>query len=137
MKQLVLGSLVAVALVLSDGVGSVRADPTNHPPAEPIVVTCGGVTYTIVGPGSAGLVAGSTTVLIATTFVFVDTYTDPTTGEVVEVPFEFSIGNGKRTGQQDVLTQCTFEETFVDPVVGVVNSVVTVTLFTTPRGGNK
>jgi hypothetical protein len=135
MKHLAIGPLVALALILAVGVGSVRADPTDHPRAEPITVTCGGVVYTIVGPGSAGLVAGSTTVLIATRFEFVDSYTDPTTGELVEVPFSFSIGGGKRTGQQDVLVECTFTQSFVDPVVGPVVSVVTVTQFTTPRSG--
>lgn len=135
MKHLVLGPLVALALILAVGVGSVLADPTDHPRADPITVTCGGVVYTIVGPGSAGLVAGSTTVLIATRFEFVDSYTDPETGEMVEQSFEFSIGNGKRTGQQDVLTECTFTERFVDSDLGPVISVVTVTLFTAPRGG--
>ena len=135
MKHLVLGPLVAVALILGVGLEAVRADPTNHPRAEPLTLRCGGQTYTIVGPGSAGLVAGSTAVFIAIQFEGIDTYTDPTTGEEVEVPFSFSIGKGKRTGQQDVVTQCSFEETFDDPVVGEVNSVVTVTLFATPRGG--
>jgi hypothetical protein len=134
MKQLVLGPLVALALILGVGMGSVRADPSNHPRADPITLECGGQVYTIVGPGTAGLVADSTSVFIATRFEFVDTYTDPT-GEVVTEAFSFSIGNGKRTGQQDTLTQCTFEETFVDPELGEVNSVVTVTLFATPRGG--
>jgi hypothetical protein len=136
MEQLVLGPFVALALLLGVGAGAVHADPTNHPRADHIVLTCGGQTYTIVGPGSAGLVAGSTAVFIATQFEGIDTYTDPTTGEDVEVPFSFSIGKGNRTGQQDELTTCTFSETFTDPVVGVVNSEVTVTLFATPRSGN-
>ncbi len=135
MKQFVLGPLVAVALILGVGMGAVRADPTNHPRADPIILECGGQVYTIVGPGTAGLVADSTSVFIATQFEGIDTYTDPTTGEEVTETFSFSIGKGKRTGQQDALTQCTFTETFEDPVVGVVNSVVTVTLFATPRGG--
>ena len=136
MKQLVLGPIVALALILGVGMGSVRADPSNHPLSDPITVTCGDQIYTVTGFGISGLIAESTAVGIPTQFAGSGSYVDPETDELVEFSFVDRIGQGKRTGQQDALTECTFTEVFFDPAVGaVVTIVITVTVFITPRGG--
>ena len=52
------------------------------------------------------------------------------TGEPVTVVDAFTVGQGKRAGQQDRLVDCTYEATFSDPEVGpvAVDGTVTVRL---------
>ena len=131
MKQLVLGPLVASALLVGVGVGVVRADPTNHPLSEPITVTCGDQVFTVTGFGVSGLVAESTAVGIPTQFAG----TVSVEGVVVDT-FVDLVGKGKRTGQQDALTECTFTEVFFDSELGAEVTIdFVVTVFITPRGG--
>jgi hypothetical protein len=136
MKRLLCAAVLSAIVAVGVGRSSALADPVDHPRAEAEIVTCGGQTYTIVGPGNAGLIAESTAVAIPSQFVFNVSYTDPDTGDLVQESFVQTIGQGKRAGQQDVLTECSFSETFFDPDLGTtvtVNAIVT--LFTTPRGG--
>ena len=136
MKQRILGPVVALALVLGVGASSVRADPTNHPLAEPITVTCGSQVYTVSGFGISGLIAESTAVGIPTQFAGSGSYVDPETDELVEFSFVDRVGQGKRTGQQDALTECSFTENFFDPELNAdVTIEIVVTVFLTPRGG--
>jgi hypothetical protein len=136
MKRLLVATVLSAIVSVGVGRSSTLADPVDHPLAEPVTVTCGNQTYTIVGPGNAGLIAESTAVAIPSQFAFTLSYTDPETGDPVQETFVQTIGQGKRAGQQDVLTQCSFSETFFDPELGTtvtVNAIVT--LFTTPRSG--
>ena len=135
MKQFVLGPLAALALLLGVGFETVRADPTNHPLSEPITVTCGDQVFTVTGFGISGLIAESTAVGIPTQFAGSGSFVDPESGELVEFSFVDRIGQGKRTGQQDVLIECTFTEIFFDPAVGAEVTIdIVVTVFVTPRG---
>jgi hypothetical protein len=134
MKRLLVAVVLSAIVAVGLGRSSTLADPVDHPRADTVTVTCGGQTYTIVGPGNAGLIAGSTAVAIPAQFVFTASYTDPDTGDLVQETFVDTVGQGKRAGQQDVLTECSFSETFFDPEIGAtvtINAVVT--LFTTPR----
>ena len=136
MKRLLVATVLSAIVTVGLGRSSTLADPVDHPRAAPVIVTCGGQTYTIVGPGNAGLIADSTAVAIPSQFAFTFSYTDPDTGQLVQETFVDTVGQGKRAGQQDVLTECSFSETFFDPDLGTtvtVNAIVT--LFTTPRGG--
>src|SRR4029453_7113123 len=111
---MVLSAIVTAGL----GRSSTLADPVDHPRAGTEIVTCGGQAYTLVGPGNAGVIAESTAVAIPSQFVFNVSYTDPETGQLVQESFVQTIGQGKRAGQQDVLTECSFSETFFDPDLG-------------------
>jgi hypothetical protein len=104
-RRLLITSALAFALSLTAGLGLAAADPGNSPNEMELTLVCdNGQTYHLIaGAGSSGHIVGATGVVIPVAF-----------GEV-------PIGNGNRTGQQDVLTTCTF--------LGE-----SVTLFLTPRG---
>ena len=130
MYRTVIAAALSVALLLTLGLGRTSADPVNNPNAEFFTLTCGGETIEIVvGGGAAAHIVDSTGVLIPASFTFVGTFVDPETGETTAVNDSFTVGRGKRTGQQDVLETCTF------PIVdGGFTGTGTVTLFRTPRG---
>jgi hypothetical protein len=105
MRRFLFASASALALLLTAGLGLAAADPANSPNEMELTLVCDhGQTYHLIaGAGSSGHIVESTGVVIPVAF-----------GEV-------PIGNGKRIGQQNVLTTCTF--------LGE-----SVTLFVTPRG---
>ena len=131
MRRIGITAALAVALVLAFSPGQVGADPVNSSRAEFFTLTCAGETIEVVTtPGQPGHVLGSTGMLIPVAFTFIGTFVDPETGEVIELNDSFSIGQGKRTGQQVALETCTF------PISdGTFNAIGTVTFFRTPRGG--
>ena len=101
-------------------------------PPQP--VTCGGQTYVVVGGvGAAAQVVAGTATLIPAAFVQVSSWTDPATGQTVTQTDAFSIGTGRRTGQQGDRVDCAYTADFVDPAVGTVRVTGTVTGFFTPR----
>ena len=130
MRRMTMAAALATALLLTFGLSGTLADPVNNPNAEFIILTCGGEEIEIVvGGGLAAQVVDGTGVLIPTAFSFVGTFVDPETGEEIAVNDTFTIGQGKRVGQQDALTTCTF------PINEAgFTGTGTVTLFMTPRG---
>ena len=115
------------------------ADPVNSKNAQTITLDCGGEQVTVVtlftNRAAVVNVVGTTGNMVLTQIAGTATFTDPETGEVVEAPIDFTIGQGKKTGLQDSLTTCTTTITFEDPEVGPVTLDVTFTGFFTPRKG--
>jgi len=104
------------------------ADPVSNPHKSVFPVTCANQTYLVVaGPGAAAQVINGPEVLVAAAFVQVSSWTDPNTGEVVTQTDAFSVGQGQRTGQQDVQIACTYTAVFSDPELGPVTVDGTVT----------
>ena len=127
------GQSLALALLLwaTAGGGRAAADPVANSHKETFPVACAGQTYLVVaGPGAAAQAVDATDVLVATAFVQVSSWVDPATEETVTVVDAFSVGNGKRAGQQDRLVACTYEAAFSDPELGpvAVHGTVTVRL---------
>jgi hypothetical protein len=87
------------------------ADPTNAPNVEPIDITCGETTYTVVvvpgvGMWTPALVTTSNQVLVPVSFEF--TLTNLATGETEQEAFSKEVANRVAT------TTCTFSETFTE-----------------------
>jgi hypothetical protein len=127
------GQALALALLLWAAAGATpaAADPVANPHKETFPVACAGQTYLVVaGPGAAAQVVESTEVLVATAFVQVTSWVDPATGQVVTVTDAFTVGGGKRAGQQDRLVDCAYAAAFSDPELGpvAVDGTVTVRL---------
>jgi hypothetical protein len=131
------GQALALALLLWAAAGAVpaAADPVANSHKETFPVACAGQTYLVVaGPGVAAQVVEATDLLVATAFVQVTSWVDPATGETVTVVDAFTIGNGKRAGQQDRLVDCAYQATFTDPELGPVAVDGTVTVRLAPGG---
>ena len=128
-------ALLAALLLTMFGVGTASADPINSKNAEVFEIECDGETLTIVTThGLPAHVVGDTRNFIPVQFTFTGTFTDPETGEEGMFTETFSIGKGKRTGQQDDLTTCMAALVVEDPDVGPVSVEITVLGFFTPRG---
>jgi len=103
-----------------------HADPTNPPFVEPIDLTCGGTTYTVIVPPGVGLwtpalVTTSNQVLIPVSYEF--TNVNLATGEIETASFSKEPANRLPT------TTCTFRETFTEGGVtfefsGVVEAMI-------------
>src|SRR6476661_2780772 len=107
---IVLGAAIVFLLGTSQ---SVAADPVKGTHKAIFPVSCAGQTYLVVGGrGAAAQVLESTAVLIPAAFVQVSSWTDPVTGQVVTQTDAFSVGQGKRTGQQDTQISCTYQAVF-------------------------
>ena len=139
MRRFLCATLIAGALLTTAALGQVTADPSpeNPQPLARTIVCENGQTYDIVvvAAGAPGHIVGATGVVILTSVAWVETFTDPLTGEVVTEPSgPFPVGQGKRTGQQADLVTCTYQFTYEDAVRGTVQRTVTVEAFITPRG---
>ncbi len=133
-RQLLLGTIV-MAIVLTGTSGVVLADPVNGTHKEVFPVTCGDQTYVVVaGRGAAAQVVDSQAVLIPAEFVQVSSWVDPQSGQTVTQTDAFSVGNGKRMGQQGSQISCTYKAIFQDPDVGPVTVNGTIVGFFAPRG---
>jgi hypothetical protein len=129
------GAVLALALGLVSTAPSVLADPINGTHKEVFPITCSGETFQVVGGrGAPAQVVDSQEVFVPASFVQVSSWTDPVTNEIVTQTDAFSVGQGKRTGQQDDQITCTYTATFEDPVVGPVHVDGSVTGFFAPRG---
>ncbi len=131
MRRITLAAVLTATLLLTVGLGPVGADPVNGRNAQLITLTCAGTTMDIVvsGAGAAAHLVDSTGVLIPVAFQFTGVFTDPETGEQTAVNESFTVGQGKRVGQQGDLFTCTFP--IADPAF---TGTGTVTLFAAPRG---
>jgi hypothetical protein len=135
-RAVLLAATMAIVAVLAVGMAS--ADPVNSKKAPIVTLTCGGeqvrVTF-LLNPSAIFNVVDTTGSFVLTGGEGTATFTDPETGEVVEEPIDFTIGQGKKTGLQDSLTTCTTTITVEDPEVGPVTLDFTFTGFFTPRKG--
>jgi hypothetical protein len=135
-RAVLLAATMAIVAVLAVGMAS--ADPVNSKKAPIVTFDCGGEQVTVtflLNPSVVFNVVDTTGNFVLTGGEGTATFTDPETGEVVEAPIDFTIGQGKKTGLQDSLTTCTTTITFEDPEVGPVTVDVTFTGFFTPRKG--
>ena len=136
-RAVLLAAATAIVAVLAAGMAS--ADPVNSKNAQIFTFDCGGEQVTVASniKNSAVVVnvVGTTGNFVATRVEGTATFTDPETGEVVELPpFDEPIGQGQKKGLQGSLTTCETTLTFEDPE-GTVTVDLTVTGFFTPRRG--
>jgi hypothetical protein len=125
--------MAMIVLLLGNWASPARADPINGTHKEVFPITCEGETFLVVGGvGAPAQVVDGQDVLIPAVFVQESSWTDPQTGEVVTQIDAFSVGQGKRTGQQDDQITCTYTATFQDPEVGAVMVKGSVTGFFAP-----
>ena len=139
MRRFLCATLIAGALLTTAALRPVAADPSpENPQALARKIECdNGQTYDIivVAAGAPGHIVGVTGVVLLTSVAWVETFTDPLTGEsVTESSGPFPVGQGKRTGQQADLVTCTYQFMYEDAVRGTVTRVVTMEGFITPRG---
>ena len=136
-RAVLLAATMAIVAVLAVGMAS--ADPVNSKNAQIFTLDCGGEQVTVAMNLNSNAVVvnvvGTTGNFVATRIEGTDTFTDPETGEVVEVPFEVTIGKGAKRGLGRSLTTCDTTLSFEDPELGTITVDLTVTGFFTPRRG--
>ena len=135
-RAVLLAATMAIVAVMA--VGTASADPVNSKKVRIATFDCGGEQLTVTfleNPSAIFSVVGTTSNFVLTRADGTATFTDPETGLVVVEPFEFLVGQGKRTGQQGSLTTCETTLTFQDPEVGPVKFDYTFIGFFTPRQG--
>jgi hypothetical protein len=128
-----------MAIVAVLAVGTASADPVNKN-SQILTFDCGGEQVTVAtilqSRGVGFNVVDTTGNFVLTRVEGTETFTDPETGEVVELPpFDEAIGQGQKKGLQGSLTTCETTLTFEDPEVGTVTVDFTLTGFFTPRKG--
>ncbi len=135
-RAVLLAATMAIVAVLAVGMAS--ADPVNSKKAPISTFDCGGEQVTVtflLNPSVVFNVVDTTGNFVLTRVEATETFTDPETGEMVEVEFVETIGKGEKKGLQGSLTTCDTTITFEDPEVGTVTVDFTFTGFFTPRKG--
>lgn len=125
------GAVVAVAVMATFGsVGTASADPANAPGSFEIPLVCdNGITYTatVMEQGQSQFSpahdTASNTTLVPTMFGETHGVVTAEDGTVLEEFTEPAISKGSSTKSRATSVSCTysFDETFTDPSLGVVN----------------
>ena len=135
-RAVLLAATMAIVAVLAVGMAS--ADPVNSKKVQISTFDCGGELVTVtflLNPSAIFNVVDTTGTFVLTRVEGTATFTDPETGEMVEVEFVETIGKGEKKGLQGSLTTCDTTITFEDPELGTITVDFTFTGFFTPRKG--
>ena len=132
-RAVLLAATMAIVAVLAAGTAS--ADPVNSPKAPIVTLDCDNgeevkVTFLLNNSAIFNVVDTTGSFVITEGTIKI---TDLTTGEEFGGPF--TVGQGKREGQEDSLTTCTTTFEFDDPKFGPTEVELTGTGFFVPRKG--